>query len=144
MKSIVTHATEENKQINQDTQNPQKVQLGANKILELMADKIFCRVVANTSPTTAIALYNEMENNNKYNIKVKSFTRNLISEAINEKSSFIYRGIRVYDSKTMGYKNPISRTLFSNYKMSDAIETTLCPNITDVYNWDTDQWQIYF
>ena len=28
--------------------------------------------------------------------------------------------------------------------MSDAIETTLCPNITDVYNWDTDQWQIYF
>ena len=144
MKSIVTHATEENKQINQDTQNPQKVQLGANKILELMADKIFCRVVANTSPTTAIALYNEMENNNKYNIKVKSFTRNLISEAINEKSSFIYRGIRVYDSKPMEYKNPISRTLFSNYKMSDAIETTLCPNITDVYNWDTDQWQIYF
>lgn len=144
MKSIVTHATEENKQINQDTQNPRKVQLSANKILELMADKIFCRAVANTSPTTAIALYNEMENNNKYNIKVKSFTRNLISETINEKSSFIYREIREYDSKPMGYKNPISRILFSNYKMSDAIGTTLCPNITDVYNWDTDQWQIYF
>lgn len=135
IKNIVTYAMKE--KTSQDAHKLQKVQTHANKILELIADKNFCHAIATSSPATAITLYTEMENNNKYDIPVENFTKNLIGEAIIEKSSFIYREIS-------GNKKPLSQALFSNYKMSEAIGTTLCPNITYVYKFDADQWKAYF
>ena len=146
MKNIVIYATEEQKNPDkntQDTQDTQEVQIYANTILDLIADRRFCETIASSSPITAIALYSEMNRTKKYRIPVKIFTKNLINEAINNKHSFLYHETNGYHSGLIGSQKPLSQTLFSNYRISEAIGTTLFIETNREQNWDNDQWDAY-
>lgn len=143
MKNIVTYATEEQENPEKNTQDTQEVQIYANTILALIADRRFCKTIASSSPITAIALYIEMNKTKKYRIPVKIFTKNLVNEAIGNKNSFLYQETNGYQSGFIGSQKPLSQTLFSNYKMSEAIGTTLLIDIKQNSEWDNFQWDAY-
>ena len=139
IKSIVGFSTEEQR----NTNNNQDAQNYANKILDLMADKRFCRAIATSSPMTAISLYREMSNNKKYDIPVKLFTKNLFEEAIGDRTSLIYHEISRYNSGHTKHQDQLIHILFSNYEMTETIGALLYPNMTK-HTWDPDQWEVYF
>lgn len=143
MKNIVIYATEEQENPDKNIQDTQEVQIYANTILDLIADRRFCKTIASSSPITAIALYSEMNRTKKYRIPIKIFTKNLINEAINNKHSFLYHETNGYHSGLIGSQKPLSQTLFSNYKISEAIGTTLFIETNREQNWDNDQWDAY-
>lgn len=139
IKNIVRFSTEEQAKTNKT----QDLQRHANTILDLMADKRLCRTIATSSPITAISLYSEMRINNKYGIPVKIFTKNLVEEAIGDKTSFIYHEISRYDSGLIGKQKRLSNIMFSNYEMSENIGTPFYPCMAN-HTWDPDQWEAYF
>ena len=143
IKNIVIYATEEQINPNKDAQDAQEVQIYADTILDLIADRRFCETIASSSPITAIALYSEMNMAKKYRIPIKIFTKNLVNEAIDNKRSFLYHETNGYHSGLIGSQKPLSQTLFSNYRMSESIGTTLFIETNREKNWDNDQWDAY-
>jgi len=119
------------------------VSLAANQILLLIADKRFCRVVVDSSPATAWAFFSEMAEVKKFGIPIQTFACNIVNEAIENKSSFLYHESAGYESGLLGHYRPISKALFSNYTMVETIGTVLDANYENRRKWDSDQWAAY-
>ena len=115
----------------------------ANDILLLIADKRFCRAIVDSSPATALALFQEMGEAKKYGVQIKVFAKNILNEAIKNKDSFLFHEAEGYESGFLGYMKPLSRAMFSNYKMVETIGTMLDPEFEEMRKWDVDQWGAY-
>lgn len=120
-----------------------KVEAYANDILLLIADKRFCRAIVESAPVTAWALFEEMSKARKYRIQISIFAKNLMSEAIANKNSFLYHEVEGYESGLLGYHKPLSQAMFSNYEMVESIETLLDPDLDRHWKWDAEHWQAY-
>lgn len=57
------------------------VEVCANQILLLMADRKVCRTIVNSSPITAILLFEEVSRTKRFGVPVDILGRNLVSEA---------------------------------------------------------------
>lgn len=95
----------------------------ANDLLLLIADRCFCSVIVESSPGTALAIFQEMSEREKYSISVGAFASNIMSEAITNKNSFLFRETNGYKSGLLGYHKPLSHAMFSNHAMVEAIGT---------------------
>ncbi len=76
MKALVQHAPPIERQSGFATANDEIMELHqivAHDLLALIADKRFCRVIAGSSPATALSLYQEMVDRHKFDINVKAF-----------------------------------------------------------------------
>ena len=95
--SLVRHATGIDKlrrldeRYAQQQKAPSKAETFANDLLLLIADKRFCRAVVASSPGTAWALFDEIGKAEKYGVPIQTFAQNLVTEALANKDSFIYR-----------------------------------------------------
>lgn len=118
----------------------EKVELYAHDLLNLIADKRFCKVVVESSPITTFAFFREIEKQNKYKVDIRVFARNIVSEAITNKDSFIYHETEGYDSGLIGNEKPITQSIFSNFDMVESIETMFH---APFLKWDADQWEAY-
>jgi len=132
--NIIKHANKENKS---------RVSRQANCILELISDKRLCRSIINNSPTTALSIFQEISNTNRYDIPIEKFIQNIIIESINNKNSFLYRNLTPIDPKVTKHDKPIDETLFSNNRIIEKIGDSLSPYVLDIDNWDNDQWNAY-
>lgn len=126
-----------------EEKSPPKVTACANDILLLIADKRFCRAIVESSPGTALAVFYEIGETQKYGVPVEIFSKNIVNEALANKDSFLFHESEGYESGLIGYHKPLSQAMFSNYKMVEVIGTLLDPDIWDKSKWDADQWKAY-
>ncbi len=123
--------------------SPPKVDAYANDLLLLIADKRLCRAIVESSPVTALALFQEMGETKKYNIQIETFAKNIVNEALANKDSFLYHEAEGYESGLIGYLKPLSQAMFANYQMVENVGTMLDPDIWGKRKWDADQWEAY-
>jgi len=151
-KSLIRYATDrsELKKIRRHEEKGQKtpnnlpnVTAYANDILLLIADKRFCRAIVESSPGTALAVFQEIGDTGKYGIQVEIFAKNIVNEALANKDSFLFQEAEGYETGLIGYHKPLSHAMFSNHKMVETIGTLLDPDIWDKRKWDADQWKAY-
>ncbi len=148
-KSLIRYTTEIDKYRRHEVEdekppkNPPKVTAYANDMLLLIADKRFCRAIIGSSPGTALAIFHEIGEMKKYDIQVHVFAKNIVTEALANKDSFLFHETEGYESGLIGFHKPLSQAMFSNFKMVDAIGTLLDPDIWEQGKWDADQWKAY-
>lgn len=128
---------------NEQLPAPSKVEAYANDLLLLIADKRLCRAIVESSPVTALAVFQEMSEAKKYGIQVETFAKNIVNEALANKDSFLYHEAEGYESGLIGYHKPLSRAMFANYQMVEAVGTLLDPDIWAKSKWDASQWEAY-
>lgn len=122
---------------------PSKIEAYANDILSLIADRRFCRAIVESSPGTAWAFFGEMGGQKKYVVQIQTFASNIVSEALENKGSFLYHETAGYESGLIGNYKPICQAIFSNYEMVETIGTVLDTDFRNRSRWDSDQWEAY-
>ena len=123
--------------------DPPKVEGYANSLLLLIADKRLCRSIVESSPGTALVVFQAMADMKKYGIQVETFSRNIVNEALANKDSFLYHEAKGYESGLIGYHKPLCQAIFSNYEMVETIGTLLDPDVYGKLEWDATQWEGY-
>lgn len=131
------------KRESQKKKDPPKVEGYANDLLLLIADKRLCRAIVESSPGTALAVFQAMADMKKHGIQVGTFAKNIVNEALANKDSFLYHEAEGYESGLIGYHKPLSQAIFANYQMVETIGTLLDPNIYGKREWDAEQWEAY-
>lgn len=151
-KSLIRYATDrgEFKNIrrhnageNEPAKKTPKVTGYANDILLLIADKRFCRAIVDSSPGTALAVFQEVAETKKYGVQVETFAKNIVNEALLNRDSFLFHEAEGYESGLIGFHKPLSQAMFSNYRMVETIGTLLDPDIWEKGKWDSAQWKAY-
>lgn len=148
-RALVRHATDRGKLKNyrlarkDEKKDLPKVEGYANDLLLLIADKRLCRSIVESSPGTALALFQAMADMKKHDIQVETFAKNIVNEALANKDSFLYHEAEGYESGLIGYYKPLSQAMFANYEMVETIETLLEPDIYGNREWDATQWEAY-
>jgi hypothetical protein len=115
----------------------------AEDILLLLGDRRFCRAVVSSSPGTILAIFSALEQTKKHRVALQPFARNLISEAIMNRDSFIYHEEEGYRSGLMGYYKPLSHAIFSNYSIVEGLEYLLDPDVPQSQKWEAAHWEAY-
>ena len=147
-KSIIQHAPERIDRLMPANAIPQRkfteVEKIANNILLLIADKKFCRVIVQSSITTAFAFFKEIRQSEKYNVSIDIFARNIISEALVNKDSFLYQETEGHETGVVGYNKPLSSVMFSDYNMIETNKYLGLGLDTEIlYELDAIQWDAY-
>lgn len=147
---LVRHATDRGELKNyrgehhiQKQSEPPMVERYANDLLLLIADKRFCRAIVESSPGTALAIFQGMSEMKKYGIQVETFAKNIVNEALMNRDSFIFHEAEGYESGLIGNHKPLSQAMFSNYRMVETIGTLLDPDIWGKAKWGAAQWEAY-
>lgn len=148
--ALVRHATDRGRLKNyrqesedEKKKSPPKVEGYANDLLLLIADKRLCRAIVESSPGTALAVFQAIAETKKYGIQVETFAKNIINEALANKDSFLYHEAEGYESGLIGYHKPLSHAMFANYKMVETIGSLLDPEPSGQREWDAAQWEAY-
>lgn len=115
----------------------------ANDLLLLIGDRRFCRAIVESSSGTAYAFFKEISVSKKYNVQIRTFAKNVLNEAIENKNSFLFHETNGYDSGLIGYLKPLSQAMFSDYDLVESVGTLLDPDYEYVRKWDKDQWEAY-
>jgi len=119
----------------------------AYDILLLIANRKFCRQIVGASPVTAQAFFQEMTNERKYHIPIGQFARNISSEAVIQKGSFLYDEAEGYSSGLLGYLKPVSQAVYGNYLLVEALASNVASPLDiefeEQYAWDAKQWEAY-
>jgi len=148
-RALVHHATDRGRlkiyrlEREDEKKNPPKVEEYANDLLLLIADKRLCRSIVESSPGTALSVFQAMADMQKHGIQVETFAKNIFHEALANKDSFLYHEAEGYESGLIGYHKPLSQAMFANYKMVETIETILEPDLYHIKELDAEQWEAY-
>ncbi|MDB5989457.1 MAG: hypothetical protein JWQ10_860 [Herbaspirillum sp.] len=149
-KALVQHATDRGRAKNyrferdeEKQKGPPKVEGYANDLLLLIADKRLCRAIVESSPGTALAVFQAMADMKKHGIQIDTFAKNIVNEALANKDSFLYHEAEGYESGLIGYHKPLSQAMFANHEMVETIGTLLDPDIYGKREWDAAQWKAY-
>ncbi len=136
---------QQQRRLNQNKWKNKNSKIGAyaNDLLLLIADKRLCRAIVESSPGTALAIFQEIGDTKKYGVQVEIFSKNIINEAILNRDSFLYHETEEYDSGLIGHHKPLSHAMFSNYLMVENIGTLLDPDLMGNSKWDAGQWDAY-
>lgn len=126
-KQLIHYAYDRNKSENNenDKKNIEFATVGdfANDLLLLIADKRLCKAFINSSPVTILIIFREISETKKYNIPINIFAKNIMTEAIWNKDSFLYHECDGFSSGLIGYHKPLSNAMFSSFIMADKIRS---------------------
>jgi hypothetical protein len=137
------HTNDRTEHEEEQKRTPPKVEGYANDLLLLIADKRLCRAIVESSPGTALAVFQAMTETKKHGIPVETFAKNIVNEALANKDSLLYHEAEGYESGLIGYHKPLSQAMFANYEMVETIGTLLDPDIYGRKAWDAEQWEAY-
>ena len=141
--NIIQNTTDECWTLNDKETKIKEVQFHANKILSIISDKRMCRAITNSSPMTARIIFQAISETNKYNNEIFVFTKNIISESINNENSFIYHEDNRYESGFTGDQKPLSNSIFSNFDLMERMRGFIQPNSSSEHDWKNKQWKAY-
>ena len=109
----------------------------------MIADRKFCRHVVHSSPITALALFEEIAAQKKLDVPLETFAKNITSEAIANRDSFAYHEVEGYYTDHVGYHKPLTKSLYGNYVMVDALGHVFDVDYRERNRWDADQWETF-
>ncbi|MBX9630109.1 MAG: hypothetical protein K2X67_06250 [Burkholderiales bacterium] len=116
----------------------------AADVLLLLGNRKLCRQIVAASPVTAQAFCEEIASANRYDVPAGQFCRNISSEAIAQKHSFIYEEEEGFDTGLLGYLKPVSLALYGNYllveNMGNHFKSPLDIDYSELRAWDSKQW----
>jgi hypothetical protein len=116
----------------------------AHEIMLLIADRRFCRTVVKSSPMTALALFTEMTVQQRLNVPLEIFAKNITSAAIADRESFAYQEVAGYYTGLFGMQRPLTNTLYGNYDLVRSLRTIFEVDYQEQQMWDADQWRAFF
>lgn len=119
------------------------VEVYAHEFLRLIADRRFCKAVVSDSSLVALAIFREIAKRRKYSIAISAFTRNIVSEALLNKDSFLYHETEGYETGLVGQVRPLSQAIFGDYGMLAGVDAALDVEATDYTEWDAETWKAY-
>ncbi|MDP8566787.1 hypothetical protein [Methylophilus aquaticus] len=139
VESLPRHPTQKNKADYKDF---------AHDILLLMGNRRLCKYIVATSQVTAQAFFDEMVKGKKYNIPIIQFARNILTEAISQKESFLYsEGEDGIYSGLLGYLKPVSNSLYGNFTLIETLAlngfSPFDVDYDELRSWDSNQWKAY-
>lgn len=117
-----------------------KVEGYANDFLLLIADRRFCRAVVAKSPVLALALFREIALQEKHDVAIGIFTRNIVGEALVNTDSFLFHETEGYQVGLLGHHKPLSQAIFGDYAMLAGIGTALDADGGENFSWNSDTW----
>lgn len=119
----------------------------AHDVLLLIGNRKLCRHIIISSPVTAIAFFDSMVTNNKYNLPIGQFAKNVSTEAILNKDSILYHEDEGYASGLLGYLKPFSQAVYGNYRLVEELGknfgSPLDIHYEVVWSWDASQLETY-
>lgn len=119
----------------------------AYDILLLIGNQKLCRHIVASSPVTAMVFFEAMATNEKYDLPIGQFARNISTEAIINKDSILYHEDEGYSSGLIGYLKPFSKAIYGNYRLVEALGSnagsTLDIHHEIVWSWDASQLEAY-
>lgn len=119
----------------------------AHDVLLLIGNKKLCRNIIASSPGTAIAFFEEMTAQKKYELPIGQFARNISTEALLNKDSILYHEDEGYSSGLIGYLKPYSRAVYGNYQLVESLANNhgspLDISHEIVWSWDAPQLKAY-
>lgn len=119
----------------------------AYDILLLIGNRKLCRHIVASSSVTAIKFFEAMATNEKYDLPIGQFARNISTEAIINKDSILYHEDEGYSSGLIGYLKPFSKAIYGNYKLVESLGTNFGSPL-DIHHeivrsWDASQLEAY-
>lgn len=120
-----------------------RVRRYAYDVLLMIADRKFCRHVVQSSPITALALFEEVAAQKKFDVPLDTFAKNITSEAIANRDSFAYHEVEGYYTGFVGYYKPLTKALYGNYRMVAALGHVFDVDYRERGSWDADQWETF-
>lgn len=118
----------------------------AHDLLLLIGNRKLCRHIIESSPVTAMAFFKAMATNEKYNLPIGQFAKNISTEAIINKDSILYHEDQGYSSGLIGYLKPFSQAVYGNYRLVEALANHGSPldiHYELVWSWDSSQLNTY-
>jgi len=115
----------------------------AYDVLLMIADRKFCRHVVQSSPITALALFEEVALQNKLEVPLGTFAKNVTSEAIANRDSFAYHEVEGYFTGYVGHHKPLTMALYGNGEVVDALREVFDVDFRETSGWDADQWEAF-
>jgi hypothetical protein len=119
----------------------------AHDILLLIGNRKLCRHIVESSPVTALAFFDAMREQGKFDIPLGQFAKNISTEAISNKDSIAYHEGDGFSSGLIGYLRPWSQTIYGNYPMMKVLGERFGSPLDIHYlaqaAWDAEQWQTY-
>lgn len=112
----------------------------AHDVLLLLADRKFCRNVVQFAPSTALALFEAINTQKKYDVALGTFAKNITSEAIANKDSFAFHEVAGYQTGFIGYHKPLTSALYGNYSVVSKLDHVFDVHHDEVREWQADQW----
>ena len=120
----------------------------AYDLLLLIGNKKLCRHIAESSPVTALAFFNSMTAETKYDIPIGQFAKNISAEAIAYKDSILYQEGDGFTSGLIGYHKPWSQSIYGNFELIEALSgqfgSPLDVDYRAIGSWDGEQWEAYY
>lgn len=130
-----------------DVRTKAKVDDYAHDILLLIANRKFCRQIVAASPVTAQVFFEEMVRGEKFDVPMGQFARNIGSEAVAQRGSFLYEEAEGYTSGLLGYLKPVSRAVYGNYELVETLASNgaspLDIHFEEQWVWNARQWKAY-
>lgn len=115
--------------------------------LFLISDKRFCQSVSKSCPGTAIELFREVVEQNKYDIPIGGFVVNLSTVALSNKDSLLYHESFDSHSSLVARIKPLSQALYGNYCLIQQLgryhQSPLDIDYRTRNNWDAENWKAY-
>ena len=112
----------------------------AYEILLMIADRKFCRHAVISAPIIALALFEEVKAQKRFQVPLGTFAKNFTAEAIANKDSFAYHEIEGYYTGFVGYQKPITRALYGDFRVIASLKSIFDVPFEDMRRWDADQW----
>ncbi len=119
----------------------------AHDILLLIGNRKLCRHIVASSPVTAMVFFEAMATNEKYDLPIGQFARNISTEAIINKDSILYHEDEGYSSGLVGYLKPFSKAIYGNYRLVESLASNFGSPLDIhheiVWSWDASQLEAY-
>lgn len=119
----------------------------AHDLLLLLANRKLCRHIVESSPVTALAFFESMTRERKYDIPIGQFAKSISTEAIANKNSIMYGAGEGFDSGLIGYLKPWTQTIYGNFDLLETLGqhfgSPLDIDYRAMWAWDAEQWGAY-
>jgi len=123
------------------------VQGYAYDVLQLIANRKFCRSIVLTAPTTAIAIFDAAARDKKYDLPLGVFAKNISGEAIGNVDSNLYHEDHPSSGGLLGYVRPFSQAIYGDYFLVEGLGATsgspLDIDFLEQYRWSAIEWTAY-
>lgn len=124
----------------------ESVEVVAHDILLMIANRKFCRHIVASAQSTAIYLFEDASEVDRYDLPLGPFCQAVTEEAIRNKDSILYHETERFASDVIGNIKPWSKSLYGNYMLisSMGFHSPLSISAWSMdRKWDIEQWSAY-